>query len=198
MAILTPIGNCGRSLGAIGRGTAFGFVIALGNCFAAGLSDAPIDEYQVKAAFIYNFVKFVEWPTGTFDRSNEPIVICVLGQDPFGRSLEDIVNGRAIDGRPLIVRDISNPKQAAGCHVLFISLSRDNHSPHASFDMTTPGVLTIGEAGAPGAVGVVIAFRLEGGKVRFEIDLEAAERARVRISSRLLSLGHIVDSNRKQ
>jgi hypothetical protein len=197
MEILTSNWNPDRLLRAIGREAAFGIVMALGNCLAAGLPEPLIDEYQVKAAFIYNFAKFVQWPAGAFQTSNEPIVICVLGHDPFGRSLEDTVAGRTIDGRFLIVRQISNPKQVAGCHVLFISAPQDNDLPQMLSGITTRGVLTIGESGASGADGVVISFRLERGKVHFDINLEAAERAKVRISSRLLSLAHVVESSRK-
>jgi len=98
----------------VGRAAAVGLVMALGNCLTAGWSEQPFDEYQVKAAFLYNFVRFVEWPSEAFQSSNEPIAICVLGQDPFGRSLEDTVAGRTIEGRSLAIRHISSVKQVAG------------------------------------------------------------------------------------
>jgi hypothetical protein len=196
MEILTSW-NQDRLLRAIGRKVAFGIVLALGNCLSARVPEPPIDEYQVKAAFIYNFAKFVQWPTEAFQTSNEPLVICVLGQDPFGRSLEDTITGRVINGRSLIVRHIATPNQVTGCHVLFISSPKDSHSLQTLSKLTTPGILTIGESGVSGTDGVVINFSQEGGKVRFDINLEAAERAKIRISSRLLSLAHVVQSSRK-
>jgi hypothetical protein len=176
-------------------GRAFGFVVALASCLTAASPEVPLDEYQVKAAFLYNFAKFVQWPGGTFQSPNEPIAICVLGQDPFGRSLEDTVAGRVIEGRSLIVRHISSVKLVMGCHVLFISFAENKRAPPVLSDLRPPGILTIGESEAASADGPIINFRLEGGKVRFDINVEAAERQKLRISSRLLSLAHIVETN---
>jgi len=184
-----------RRVGVISRAAALGLTAVLG---AAGSPEQPADEYQVKAAFIYNFAKFVQWPPEAFQNSKEPIAICVLGQDPFGSSLEDIVAGRAVEGRSLIVRHISSIKQVAGCHVLFISSVENKRPLPILAEIKTPGVLTIGDSDASGADGVVINFKIERGKVRFEINLEAAEREKLRISSRLLSLAHIVESNREK
>jgi hypothetical protein len=180
----------------IGRATVLGLVIALGNCFAAG-TEAPIDEYQVKAAFVYNFAKFVEWPAGTFQGPTEPIAICVLGQDPFGRSLEDTVAGRMVVGRTLVVRHISNVKQIVHCHILFIGSSENKLLLPALAGVKASGTLTIGESDAPGPDGTVIIFRLQNGKVRFDINVDAAESEKLRISSRLLSLARVAASDRK-
>jgi len=123
---------------ATGLAAVLGFVMALGNCLAAGSLEEPFDEYQVKAAFLYNFAKFVQWPSATFQSANEPIAICVLGQDPFGRSLEDTVTGRAIEGRSLIVRHISSVKQAAGCHILFIGSPETKQSAPVLSELRVP------------------------------------------------------------
>jgi len=176
---------------------ALGLFIALGTCLSAGPPEPQVDEYQVKAAFLYNFAKFVQWPPDAFPSPNEPIAICILGQDPFGGSLEVTVAGRAIEGRSLVVRHISNVRQVAGCHILFVSSAENKRSAPTLSEIRTPGILTIGESDASGADGVVINFRLDGGKVRFEINMAAAEREKLRISSRLLSLAHIVDPGRK-
>src|SRR5580693_7241676 len=105
----------------IGPVAAIGLALVMGHCLTAASPAQPFDEYQVKAAFLYNFAKFVQWPSEAFQTATEPIAICVLGQDPFGRSLADTVAGRAIEGRSIVVRHISDIKQAAGCHVLFIA-----------------------------------------------------------------------------
>ena len=179
---------------ATGRAAAFGIVIASINCLAAS---APVDEYQVKAAFIYNFAKFVQWPANAFQRPSDPISICLLGQDPFGSSLDDTVANRTIDGRSLTIRRLANVKQVAGCHVLFIGSAEDKRLPSVVAGIRATGVLTIGDSDFSGADDVVINFKLESGKVRFDINVDAAEREKLRISSRLLSLAHIVESNRK-
>jgi len=170
--------------------------LALANCLA-GAPEHPTDEYQVKSAFIYNFAKFVEWPSSTFQNANEPFVICIAGRDPFGRSLEDTIAGRAIDGHPLVVRHIAAAKQPVGCQIVFIGSAEGKHPVPTSGVPGTTGILTIGEWETSGATGVVINFRLDGNKVRFDIDLAAADREQLRISSRLLSLAHLVESNRK-
>jgi hypothetical protein len=194
--------NYARSLDHLRRhrgclAVAFSTVMVLGNCLIAGSPDQPLDEYQVKAAFLYNFVKFIQWPAQTFPGSSEPIVICVLGQDPFGRSLDDTVAGRAIDGRSLTIHRLSTVKQTAGCHVLFISAAENKYLPSTFAEVKTRGLLTIGDSCASGTDGVIINFKMGDGKVYFEINVNEAERAKLRISSRLLSLAHIVDSQRK-
>jgi len=176
--------------------------IALVLTIAAGSSPAwaampPLDEYTVKAAFLVNFTEFVEWPAGSFQSAYDPIAICVLGQDPFGHSLEDRVARRAIEGRPLLVRHVSSVRQGAGCHVLFISSAENKRSSPVLAELKAPGVLTIGESDDSAIEGVVINFKLQGGKVRFEINQAAADREKLRISSRLLSLALIVDPARK-
>ena len=105
--------------------------------------------------------------------------------------------GRAIEGRSLIVRHISNIKQWASCHVLFISSAENKRLLPMLAEIKTPGIPTVGESDASGADGVIINFKPGGGKVRFDINVEAAEREKLQISSRLLSLAHIVESNRK-
>ena len=157
----------------------------------------PVDEYRVKAAFIYNFAKFVQWPPEAFQRPSDPIAICVLGQDPFGRSLEDTVANRAIEDRHLTIRHLASITQVAGCHILFVGSGDDKRPTLSLAAIKTPGVLTIGDSDVSGVEGAIINFRLEGGKVRFDINVDAAEREKLRISSRLLSLAHIVQSNQK-
>lgn len=197
MSSLSYIRNMGFLSGQLfRRAAAIGFAIALGTSMACGAAPRPVDEYQVKAAFLYNFAKFVEWPSGVFQSATEAISICVLGQNPFGRSLEDTVSGHAIDGRSLIVRNISNLSQVAKCHVLFVSSAGNRPLPQPLSGKET-GVLIVGESETPGADGLVINFRLDGGKVRFEINVEAAERENLRISSKLLSLAHVIGPGQK-
>jgi hypothetical protein len=152
----------------------------------------PIDEYQVKAAFLYNFAKFVEWPAQTFKSSSEPIKVCVLGQDPFGPALAEAVSGKQIEGRALLVRNISDARQAGNCQILFVSSSERKRLPSIFVGIKAASILTVGEMEGFTAEGGVINFRLEDGRVRIEINVQAAEQGRLHISSKLLSLAQIV------
>ena len=154
-----------------------------------------IDEYRVKAAFLYNFAKFVEWPVGSFKNAEDPIIICVLG-NPFGDRLENTVNGKEIDGRRLIVRQISDISEAAGCHILFVATGKKRVTDLLGSVKASP-VLTIGESGNFAEAGGVIGFKLESGKVRLQINIYAAERAHLRVSSKLLGLAEIVKEDAK-
>jgi hypothetical protein len=153
----------------------------------AGESAPPLDEYHVKAAFLYNFARFVDWPTEAFRDPGEPFSICVIGEDPFGRSLDDVVAGKAIGGRPVAVRRISNARQPGACQVLFVGSAADKHVLSV-LDSSKSGVLTIGDAANSTSGEVIIRFTMENEKIRFEINTVAADRALLHISSKLLSL----------
>jgi hypothetical protein len=167
-------------------------IAALPSLTAAGGQGQPMDEYQVKAAFLYNFAKFVEWPADTFQSANEPIAICVLGPDPFGQELESAVKGKTIDGRRLVARRISDIRQAGGCRILFALSPERRHLSSIFAGIKEAGVLTVGEGEESSPNGAIINFMLESGKVRFEVHVDAAEREKVRLSSKLLSLARKV------
>jgi hypothetical protein len=163
---------------------------------AAEMRD-PVGEYQIKAAFLFNFARFVEWPAGAFQTPNEPISICVLGQDPFGTSLDEAVARHNAEGRALVIRHLAGIKPNTGCHIIFIASSEVRHGPSLLSKLAETGVLTVGDSDATGRVvpyGAVISFVLEDQKVRFEVDVDAADRQKLKISSRLLSLAKITRS----
>jgi hypothetical protein len=151
-----------------------------------------LDEYHVKAAFLYNFAKFVDWPAEAFPTRDEPFAICVLGENPFGGSLDDVIAGRAITGRPVVVRHVSDARQTGGCQILFVTSSAGKRFVSSFAATKHSGVLTVGEKGNSSSEGLIINFTLEGGKVRFEINLVAAADEKLRFSSRLLSLATMV------
>jgi hypothetical protein len=142
--------------------------------------DVPL-EYRVKAAFLFNFAKFVAWPA---DTDGGPLTICVAGRNVFGETLVDTVRGESINGRPLDVRVLLEPEP--GCHIIFVPRGAATAAYLRAF-RSTP-VLTVGESPDFISQGGIVNFTLEGTSVRFEIDPEAAERAGLRISSRLLRL----------
>ena len=156
---------------------------------------AAADEYRIKAAFVYNFAKFVEWPAASFKNASDPITICVLG-NPFGDRLEATVRGKQIDERRLIVREVSSVADTTGCHILFVSADARRVAAVLERLKTVP-TLTVGESANFSTEGGVIGFRLENDKVRLEINTCAAERAGLRISSKLLSLATIVKDEKK-
>lgn len=150
--------------------------------------DIPL-EYRVKAAYLYHFVKFVEWPAPAGSR----FVVCVAGQNPFGTVLADLVRGERSRGVPMETRVILEPDSA--CHVVFIP--RTANLPvylRAAAGMPT---LTVGETPRFLAQGGMIQFFLEGTNVRFEINRAAAERVHLRISARLLQLSRPAEEDER-
>ena len=155
-------------------------------------AQAPaFDEYQVKAAFLYNFAKFVEWPPGTFANFNDPIGICIAGQNPFGSTLDYMVQGKKVGDRAFAVRRLPDTQQARSCQILFIGAGEWKRVRGLLDGLKGSSVLTVGETDDFTSLGGIIAFQLQGPRVRIHIALEPAERAKLRISSKLLSLAEI-------
>jgi hypothetical protein len=167
-------------------------VLILEVLLAAVVHAQELDEYQVKAAFLYNFVKFVEWPPQTFKNPTDRIAICILGQDPFGGALDDAVKGKIFEGRAFVVPRISDVREASGCQILFVSASESKRARAVLAELKASSILTVGETEGFTTEGGVINFKLEEGRVRLRVNVEAAERAKLRISSKLLSLAQIV------
>jgi len=151
-----------------------------------------VEEYRVKAAFLLNFAKFVEWPPGSFKASADPIAICVMGQNPFGNALNDAVSGKTVDGRTFLVRQLSAAQTASGCQILFVSSSERKRLPSILDDVKAGGVLTVGEMDNFASEGGIVNFKIDGGRVCLQVNVDAAGQARLRISSKLLSLAQIV------
>jgi hypothetical protein len=154
-----------------------------------------LTEYQVKAAFLYNFVKFVEWPVNS--PQTGPLVICVLGKDPFDGELERATEGKTVNGRPLIVRRLNDPAAVRSCQVLFVSSSELGRMPEVMRKLAGLSVLTVSDIDGFSDLGGIITFLMDGQRVRFRINQGAAERASLRISSKLLQLGVGPDDKNK-
>jgi uncharacterized protein DUF4154 len=164
-------------------------ILLLAAVLAAGAAGgAPAPEYEIKAAFLYNFAKFVEWPPDAFADPASPLSLCVFGADPFGGSLETVVRGETLGGRRLAVRRVRQPDDARSCHVLFVGRAERGRIPDVLAATRDASVLTVGESEGFLDQGGVIQFILAAGKVRFEIDAAGAERARLKISSKLMRL----------
>jgi len=152
-------------------------------------------EYLIKAGFIYNFAKFVEWPANAFAQPDSPIVIGVLGTDPFGNTIDRIVEDKKVGTRGFVVRRYKWSKElkdVKDCKILFISASERAHMDEIVESVKGLPILTVGETPGFAERGGVIRFTLEGNRVRFEVNVEAAHQAELNISSRLLTLAKII------
>jgi hypothetical protein len=166
-------------------------ILWMGVLWCAPAGAAEIDEYQVKAAFLFNFAKFVEWPAQAFKSADAPVEICVLAPNPFGFTLANAVEGKAVGNRKFVVRDVRDAQQANECHILFVSAAGWTLSAARLGEIKKCCVLTVGETEDFIAGGGMINLKLEDGRVRVQINPDAADRARLRISSKLLSLAEI-------
>ena len=150
------------------------------------------DEYPVKAAFISHFAEFVEWPADAFSNPKAPLEIGVLGADPFHGALERAIAGKTVGGHPLVVRHFSSIDDLEPCHILFIAAERQDDFASAQQRMGNHAVLTVGEWESFPSMGGVIRLFTENNHIRFDINRAAAERARLRISAKLLKLARAI------
>jgi hypothetical protein len=150
-------------------------------------------EYTIKAAYLYNFSSYVQWPAEAFPTSDTPLVIGVLGTDPFGEILNEIVRTKKVAGRPIVARRFASMAVYAPCHVLFVPSSTSADETAAAIRKTHGSpVLLVGENPGFAAEGGNVNFFIEENKVRFEINVDAARRRQLKISSKLLGLAKIV------
>jgi hypothetical protein len=155
-------------------------------------------EYQIKAAFLFNFAQFVEWPTNAFATTNSPLVIGVLGENPFGGALEQTLKGEAIQGRQLTMKNSQSVEDLKDCQIIFISKSEKEHVADILSTLDSRPVLTVSEFDGFAKRGGIINFYLDGKKVRFSINATAAKNHDLRMSSELLHLGKIVKTTPKE
>jgi hypothetical protein len=169
-----------------------GGLLCLGGHPARGADAEVSKEYQVKAAFLYNFTKFVEWPAASFADETSPIVIGVLGQNPFGHELEKIVQGRTVNRRTISVIFIPTAAEmpARHVHLLFVPAGEETRLPATVW--RDAAVVAVGESARFIALGGTIVFTREADKIHFVINLESAERAGLKISAQLLKLATAV------
>lgn len=158
---------------------------------AGARADAQGLEYQVKAAFLFNFTKFVEWPFDAFTAPGDPVTVCVVGDDPFGESLDAVVQGETANGRPLKVHRTRSFADLRTCHMLFVPRSERRQGTILA-SLRGAGILTVGDGDGFLTDGGIIRFVLDQNRVRFEVNLAAAEGNRLRLSSKLLRLARRV------
>lgn len=154
--------------------------------------NAPPNEYQIKAAFILNFAQFIQWPAASFGDASQPIVIGILGDDPFGEMLEQTFANEVVGGRALVVKRARQVDDLKSSHLLFVSKSERDRVTTILNSLRDSAVVTIGEVENFAQRGGIINFYMDGRRVRFEINADAAQKKGIRIHSQLLARAKII------
>ena len=187
--------------GDVRRSRVSGVVLALAlsiQClFAAGASNSAGDavvatEEQVRAAFLYQLAQYADWPPESFAAEAAPMRFCILGADDLAATLQNIVSGKRIQGRPIAVSVVRDTAELAGCHVGFIGFTREKKLRETFSKWSYPPVLLVGEASHFAELGGMVNLVIDSGRVSFEINLSIAGRARLQFRSQLLRLARIV------
>jgi hypothetical protein len=152
-------------------------------------------EQQVKAVFLFNFAQFVEWPATTFLSPSSPIVIGILGKDPFGSFLQETIDNEQVNGRPLIIQRYSSVAEVKGCHILFIHASVAPKLDAILKALKGKQVLTVSDLNNFAKQGGMVRFVKESNKVKLRINVNAAKAEGITISSKILRLSEIVNSD---
>ncbi len=153
---------------------------------------ATLSEYQVKAAFLYNFIKFIEWPNDAFMSVRQPITVAICGRDPFGGYLAEIIKNEPVQGRRIEVIRATADQLPERCQLIFVSSSEKARLSQIITSIGTRHIVTVSELEEFCEAGGAINFRVEESKIRFEINPDVIENAGVRINSKLLRLARIV------
>lgn len=155
-----------------------------------------VKEYELKAAFVFNLSKFVEWPASAFAGPDDAIVIGILGEDPFAGRLQETIDGKTVGGRRLRVRYVKADRDARACHIVFISPSEEGRLGQIAERLRGSPTLSVSDVGPFAELGGVLHFDLEGRRVHLVINPEAATGGGLRLSAKLLNLARIVRDNR--
>jgi hypothetical protein len=160
----------------------------------AGLTGAQpkLSEYDIKAAYLFNFAQFVQWPEKAFEDESTPFTVGVLGADPYGKTLERLASMKQIQGREIVIERYSKIEELERCHILFIARNRERRLPAIFEELKDRCVLTVSETRSFAFDGGIINFIIVDDRIRFEINLQAAERADLTLSSKLLGVARVI------
>jgi len=160
--------------------------------FAGGLAsyaqDKTAAEYQVKAIFLYNFTQFIDWPETAFNKPDDPFVIGIIGDDPFGSYLDEAIAGEKIGNHPIKVKRFNDLRKISGCHMLYINSSDEDWVGSILTLVSGKNILTVGDAPSFNKWGGIIRFYNEENKIRLQINVAGSKAAQLSISSKLLSV----------
>ena len=171
--------------------------LALSPAALAQSGPPPSFEHEVKASFVYTVAKFVAWPAESFPDPSSPLVFAILGEDPIEESLQHLVAGKSVGGHPVRVTHLADGDEPVGCHVLYVGRSEASRLEEILARVGHATVLTVGEFDRFAQRGGVLRLRLQDNMVRFEVNIDAAERARLQISSKILKLGTIIRDRKR-
>jgi hypothetical protein len=160
-------------------------------------AQAAPSEYQVKAAYLFNFLKFIEWPEASFADPLAPMVVGVVGEDPFGSSLPEVVIGKTVQGRDLVLRKYRVGEDLRGAHLLFISASERKQLPQILSSLRGSSVLTVADTEGFLDAGGMIQFVSANEQIHFAINVDALKGSRLKVSSKLLNLAKTVTGKAK-
>jgi hypothetical protein len=152
----------------------------------------PLSESQIKAGFLFNFTKFVEWPPEAFADPGVPIVLGIVGDNTVTDLLIETATGKTVNGRAVTVRRFKEGQDPRTCHILFVSSSEEKHVPQILERLKGSPILTVSETSGFAQSGGMINFFVEGNKVRLEINLDATARARLKISAKVIAVARLV------
>lgn len=194
MAVLTTMARVRHRRGVRSRlaGWLIGLTLWAASAASATVPPAASAEYQLKAVFLFNFAQFVEWPAQAFPAPDTPLVIGVLGDDPFGPYLDELVKGEKIGRHLLVVRRYHRVEELTGCHIVFICRSEARDIDRIVARLKGQSLLTVSDADAFTRQGGMVRFAMENGKIRLRINVEAARACALTISSKILRSGTIV------
>ena len=162
--------------------------LTLNGILAPRAAEPAVSEYQVKAAWLLNFARFVEWPGGAFDNPRAPFVVGILGRDPFGKDLEQTFAGKTVRGRAFEIRRVASDDDVRGCHILFVADSERKRFREQVVKTAGAPVLTVGENEDFLDGGGIVNFLLKDKSIRFEINLTAAQAAGLKLDANLLKV----------
>jgi hypothetical protein len=155
-------------------------------------SAAPATEYQLKAVYLFNFGQFVEWPATTYAAANGPFVIGIVGDDPFGSIIDDVVRGESVDGHPLVVRRFKSPEEITNCNILFIGRSEAPRLERILQQLRGRHILTVTDVAGAQSRAAIIVLKTEDNRIRMRINVAEARANDLVISSKLLRPAEIV------
>lgn len=187
-----PAAHYGLKLCALG----FAAFLALSASPFTRAQASPTVEYRLKAAFLYNFPKFVEWPADAFTSHKAPLLLCVFRDDPFGGALDEMLQGKTINSRAVVARRINELTDLKSCQLVFVSHQEDKKLSEILNSLRGTSALVVGESDGFAERGGGIQFFLEDNKLRFAVNVDAVQKARLSVSSKLLALARIVHGKR--
>jgi hypothetical protein len=164
----------------------------------AATAQASPTEYQLKAVFLFNFAQFAEWPEAAFAAPDSPLIIGILGKDPFGAALDQTVQGETLNGHPLVVRRYSRLDEIPTCHILFVNLPERESVDSVLGRLQQRPILTVSDGDRFTSRGGMIQFVMDRKRIRLRVNLDAANAAHVKLSSKLLRSAEIVTTGKDE